>query len=101
MGKCVLLNFAAFWNDDNCGESHGFICKRRNDSTAPVIIPPTPVSVWGCNHGFTPVPNRECTQLFHLSTLRKIPYVNLWVKGLLTVKVKKFVFVFLISHLKV
>ncbi|KAL5011088.1 hypothetical protein ScPMuIL_013393 [Solemya velum] len=58
--RCVnLYSFSTFWNDDNCGESHGFICKRRNDSTAPVIIPPTPVSVWGCNHGFTPVPNHN------------------------------------------
>ncbi|CAH1774399.1 unnamed protein product [Owenia fusiformis] len=62
--RCVdLYAFNGFWNDDNCGDPLGFICKSRNESIDARTLPPT-VEVPGyCPQGYNGVGNK-CFGLF-------------------------------------
>ncbi|XP_067686863.1 macrophage mannose receptor 1-like [Haliotis asinina] len=46
------------WNDDNCMDSNGYICKKFNGTTSTATPSPTPTLVGGCPAGFSPVDNK-------------------------------------------
>ncbi|XP_071103799.1 macrophage mannose receptor 1-like isoform X2 [Haliotis cracherodii] len=46
------------WNDDNCMDSNGYICKKFNGTTSTVTPPPTPTLAGGCPSGFSPLDNK-------------------------------------------
>ncbi|XP_021354593.1 macrophage mannose receptor 1-like isoform X2 [Mizuhopecten yessoensis] len=62
---CVSLSASGgTWNDDNCGQEKGFICKRKLGMTGPPTVPTVPVVNGGCRNGFTPMPNsNKCFKL--------------------------------------
>lgn len=51
--------FIGLWNDDNCNENYGFICKKSVSSRQPITPAPTPLIQGGCDHGFIGVPHSE------------------------------------------
>ncbi|KAL3836968.1 hypothetical protein ACJMK2_022370, partial [Sinanodonta woodiana] len=56
--KCVsLLNFNGYWNDDDCNDDRGFICKKPNGTTMARTVPPTPITQGGCPPNYTPMYN--------------------------------------------
>lgn len=52
--ECVSMypNMEGFWNDDNCGDTFGWMCKKPSGSTLP---PPatTPAPQGNCPEGWT------------------------------------------------
>ncbi|KAL5010854.1 hypothetical protein ScPMuIL_013159 [Solemya velum] len=56
--RCVnMYQYNGFWNDDNCAEKFGYICKKENGSMTSVTVPPTPLTGGGCAHNFSPMPH--------------------------------------------
>ncbi|XP_023932410.1 macrophage mannose receptor 1-like [Lingula anatina] len=57
--RCVdIYTGSGTWNDDNCGDKNGFICKRHKDSRTPVTTQPTPALPGNCPRGYYAIGNK-------------------------------------------
>lgn len=55
-GDCVTMTtkpIAGFWRNQDCGESHQFICESPRDGISPPTQAPTPPPVPGCADGWS------------------------------------------------
>ena len=48
--------FLGNWNDDNCNEQMGFICKKRIGQSGPITPTPPIIVQGGCANNFVPEP---------------------------------------------
>ncbi|XP_069120617.1 macrophage mannose receptor 1-like isoform X2 [Argopecten irradians] len=67
---CVSVSvYGGTWNDDNCGQEKGFICKKSLSGSGPPTAPAVQVINAGCNNGFTPLLNsNKCFKLDGVSS---------------------------------
>ncbi|KAJ8307073.1 hypothetical protein KUTeg_015157, partial [Tegillarca granosa] len=73
--RCVVMtDRGGLWNDDNCNEKYGFICKKSVLSHQPITVAPTPLVQGGCNHGFIGVPHK-----FIIANTKGLDSSGLWI----------------------
>ncbi|KAK3582968.1 hypothetical protein CHS0354_027084 [Potamilus streckersoni] len=76
--KCAsLLSFNGYWNDDDCNDDRGFICKKPNGTTMARTVPPTPITQGGCPPNYTPMyNNNKCFYLGGLPSGNRANYTS-------------------------
>ncbi|XP_050405448.2 macrophage mannose receptor 1 [Patella vulgata] len=66
--RCVnFYSLTGDWNDDNCMDKFGFICKKLNQSSTPPPTTPTPLILGGCPDDFKAADNSN--KCFHVGGL--------------------------------
>ncbi|XP_022109148.1 macrophage mannose receptor 1-like [Acanthaster planci] len=61
--QCVQMWAEGTWNDQNCGESLPFVCKKPKDATTPVTHAPTTPKPGGCMDGWVKM-GSKCYRIF-------------------------------------